>query len=73
MVYLILLIFCVVGLTCFIPFCQFVYHKFFQKDEIVWLFSDDLFNRHIGVNSNLIRNREEMNVLWLEEMEKTLP
>ena len=79
--YLLLVILCIIALSCVVPFCQWLYYTFIKKDRIIWLFSDSLFNRHIerdySINPSLmvrvINNREEMDALWSEEMKKTLP
>ena len=81
MFYLFLMTLGIICLTCVIPVCQFVCYKFFPKNEIVWLFSDSLFNRHINANYvvnpslmiKVVNDREEMQALWDEEMKHNLP
>lgn len=79
---LILYILAPIAFTAFcasiIPLSQYVYHTLIEKDgkSIRYYFSDNLFNRHINQNTNMVRvinNRYEMSRLWEKEMRHKLP
>lgn len=80
--YLILMIGGTVVCASVIPFCQYLYHRFVNKEtyNICYYFSQELFDIylnqydiHPSLMCRVINNREELADMWEKEMKKKLP
>ena len=78
--YILGIITAIVVLAYTVPFAQYLYARFVQKEaySIRYYFSQELFDRHmrqdLGLNrGKVVNNREEMQKLWEQEMRHKFP
>ena len=76
MIYILVCIAITILLASVVPLCQYIYYTYVYKESspLKYLFSDDLYNRHLNGNIRYFaNNKRSLDDMWREELKHELP